>query len=510
MSNLRPTRGKVYLVGAGPGDPGLITWRGVQCLQRADVVLYDYLANPTLLHHTRADAEKTCLGRHGHGRLLAQQEINQLMITHAAAGRTVVRLKGGDPAVFGRLGEEIAALQQAGIPYEVVPGITAALAASSYAGVSVTDRQQASCVALITGREQEDKQGSRLDYAALAAFPGTLVFYMGVTTARQWSEALISAGKPASTPAIIVRRCTWPDQRVLRCTLGNVAVCMETSRLRPPVITIVGETAGVADEVSWFADRPLFGRRILVTRAATQAAELTELLAEQGAACLFQPAIQIQPVSDTHLLDQTIEQLDKYDWLVFSSTNGVEHFFNRLIEIGRDLRAVSRHRIAAIGPGTAATLQNWHLHADVVPEQFEAQALADAVVAAISDSTSQRLLLIRANRGREVLAETLTAAGHAVEQVVTYESIDVAEPDAEILKELRAGSIELITVTSSAIARSLVSMFGEDLRKVRMASISPITSEVLRELGYTVAIEATEYTMPGLVDAIFRDSTTDT
>jgi uroporphyrinogen III methyltransferase/synthase len=498
--------GRVYLVGAGPGDPGLITWRGVQCLARADAVLYDYLANPTLLAHAPAAAEQVCLGRHGRERIWSQEEINERLVQLARQGKCVVRLKGGDPALFGRLSEEVAALEAAGVEYEIVPGITAAFAAGSYAGVPLTERGVASAVALVTGHEQDEKEFAAIDFAGLAAFPGTLVVYMGVTTAAEWTRALIDAGKPADTPAAIVRRCTWPDQEIIRCTLGTIAQRIAEAKLRPPVVTIVGEVAAAASAKSWFTDRPLFGKRVLVTRPRHKAGKLWNLLGELGAYPLLQPAIEIGPPDTWAAVDAALARLGEFDWLVFSSANGVEYFLGRLLDTGRDVRALGAVRIAAIGPATAEALRAFHLSADLTPDEFRAEALAEALIdAALSRAEAPRVLLVRASRGREVLAESLNVAGCAVEQVVAYRSVDVEAPDPEIGSLLRQGHIDWITVTSSAIARSLVRLFGNDLRRAKLVSISPITSATLRELGYEPAAEAREYTMEGVVRAILSE-----
>jgi uroporphyrinogen III methyltransferase/synthase len=491
--------GTVYLVGAGPGDPGLLTLRGQQCLARADVVLYDYLANPQLLRHCRPDAELLCLGQHGRGRLWSQQEINERMIAEAGQGRGVVRLKCGDPTVFARAAEEIDALVAAGIPFEIVPGITAAFAAASYAGLPLTQKDHASAVALITGHENPAKQGESLDYSALAKFPGTLCFYMGVTSAREWSRGLLAAGKPPETPVALVRRCSFPDQQFWQTTLGEVASFIREIKLRPPVMIIVGNVAAEGRSWAWFDRRPLFGQRILVTRPAHQAEDLREPLAELGADVRVQPAIEIRPPCHWEPVDAAIKRLREFDWLVFSSSNGVNYFLQRLWSRGEDLRLLGNLKIAAIGPGTAAELERHSLRADLIPDEFRAESLAAALAA---DARGQRFLLLRASRGREVLSEELTAAGGLVEQVVVYESRDITEANPEIAEILEAGKFDWITVTSSAIARSLHRLFGEHLGKAKLASISPITSATLRELGYTTAAEAKEYTIPGLIEAI--------
>jgi uroporphyrinogen III methyltransferase/synthase len=493
--------GKVYLVGAGPGDPGLITLRGVQCLARADVVLYDYLVNPRILRHAPRGAERDCLGRHGHGRILPQDEINERMIALAKSGKTVVRLKGGDPAIFARGVEECEALVQAGIPFEIVPGITAALAAGSCAGIPVTHRELASAVALVTGQECRDKERAALDQKSLAEFPGTLVYYMGVTTVAEWTSELIAAGKPADTPAAVIRRCSLPDQLTIRCTLGEVAETIDRKRLRPPVIIIVGEVAALSPALSWFEHRPLFGVRVMIARPADQVEGLAAPLEELGAEVIIQPAIEIAPPDDWSPVDDALARLGEFDWLVFTSRNGVRFFLERLLDSGRDLRALGHLRLAAIGPGTAQALSEFQLAADVVPDEFRAESLAASLAA---HARGKRFLYAQASRGRDVLIRELAAAGGEVERIVAYRNSDVEHPDADIAARLASGEIDWIAVTSSAIARSLVRLFGADLNRARLVSISLVTSETLRSLGLEPAAEARDYTMPGIVEALLR------
>ncbi len=491
----------MYLVGAGPGDPGLLTLRGCELLQQADVVFYDYLANPLLLGHAPDAAELVCLGRHGQGRVLAQDEINRQVIAAAQTGKQVVRLKGGDPSIFARAGEEIAALEAADIQYEVVPGVTTALAASSYAGVPLTHRDHASCVAFVTGREYRDKADSALDLANLANFPGTLVFYMGVTTAPVWAGKLVKHGKPAHTPVAIVRHCSLPEQQTVQTTLGELAQVLTTQKIRPPAMIIVGNAVTAQTANSWFTSRPLFGQTVLVTRPAGQATPLVQQLNALGATTRLQPAIEIQPVADWSKVDEAIENLDSYDWLVFSSANGVQYFVDRLLSSHDDLRRLMACRFATMGPATSAALAHYRLQTDLQPQEYRAEALAEQLAAG---AQGKRILLLRASRGREVLAETLTTAGAEVEQVVVYESRDTVKPQAEIVDALAAGQIDWVTVTSSAIARSLVQMFGDALKQTKLAAISPLTASVLKEAGYPATIVATEYTTEGLLQEILR------
>jgi uroporphyrinogen III methyltransferase/synthase len=504
--NSTSQEGCVYLVGAGPGDPGLMTVRGFELLGRADVVLYDFLVNPLVLEPVRADAETICLGRHGEGRLMSQQEINQKMIDFVRAGKIVVRLKGGDPAVFARLAEEVDALDAAGIVWEIVPGITASLAAPSYAGIPVTHRDHASAVAMITGQERDANGGKKLDYSALAAFPGPLIFYMGVTTAADWTQALIDAGRDRETPATIIRRCSWTDQQVICCRLDSVADELARRRMRPPAVIVIGQTDGTTPAASWFARKPLIGQTIMVTRPRKESYAMCRRLSELGAGCLVQPAIEIVPPQDWSPVDAALERIDDYDWLVFSSANGVQALLDRLCLAHGDLRRLGGLHLATIGPSTTEALKAYHLSVDVQPTEYRAEALAEALA---TDAADRRFLLARASRGREILAEKLSAAGGKVDQVVVYESRDVKTAAAEIVKAIADRHIDWITVTSSAIARSLVSLFGQKLHGVRLASISPITSEVLRECGYEPAIEAVDYTSAGLIAAI-KASVSDT
>ncbi len=491
--------GRVALVGGGPGAPDLLTLRGAWLLSQADVVLYDYLANPDLLTHARADAELICLGKHGQTRVWSQSEINEKMVELARLGRRVVRLKGGDPAVFGRGAEELEWLTRHGIPFEVVPGVTAASAVAAFTGVPLTHRQFASAVALVTGHGSRDQEGEPVDFHALSRFPGTIVVYMGVTSAPQWVEQLIAGGMSPTTPAVLVRRCSLPDQKVVRCELGDIPTVIRASHLRPPVLACIGEAVRAGETWSWFENRPLFGRRILVTRPAHQADDLARPLGELGAHVLRQPAIHLAPLLDNGPLDAQLKRLEHWDWIVFSSANGVRFFLQRLRELGRDWRALGKTRFAVIGPATRAALEEFGFIADAQPESFVAEELAAMLEPQVA---GQRVLLVRASRGREVLADRLRPVAAQLEQVVTYLSEDVTAPDPDIAAALERGEIDWVTVTSSAIAASLAQMFGASLRRARLASISPITTSTLRQLGYEPAVEAQEQTMTGVVQAI--------
>ncbi|NQU25011.1 MAG: uroporphyrinogen-III C-methyltransferase [Candidatus Nealsonbacteria bacterium] len=493
------TPATVYLVGAGPGDPGLITVRAVECLARADLILYDYLCNPALLRHAADSAESIGLGHHSTGRALSQDDIVARMIESARAGRVVVRLKGGDPSVFGRGADEIEPLRAAGVPFEIVPGITSGLAVAAYCEIPITHHDDASAVALIAGQERRAKTESHLDYGALAQFPGTLVFYMGVRRAGQWSQALIEHGKPPETPVAIVRWCTRTRQRMVRCTLGTVVEVIKQQGLRPPSLFVVGKVVDRAPQLSWFAARPLYGTRILVAGAPTTSDKLHEQLCALGAGVLVQPAIRIIDPPDWAPLDAAIDRLGGYDWAVFSSSNGVDYLFRRLFARGGDARQLGGVKLAAVGPATAERLRHYHVQADLVPEQFNAESLARALE---GEAAGRRFLLPGADRGRQVLAKSLRAAGAEVDRVVAYGSVDVETPSPEVTAALESGEIGWVIVTSPATARSLAHLYGEALSSAQLASISPLTSAALRDLGYAPAAEASPHTVEGIVDAI--------
>jgi len=510
-----------YLIGAGPGDPGLLTLRGAECLGRVEVVLYDGLSNPKLLQHA-PQAEWICVGKHGQSRIWTQAQINEEMIRQVRAGRRVARLKGGDPAVFARTAEEIDALRAANIRFEVVPGITAALAAGSYAGIPITHRRFASAVALVTGQEEPGKAPSSLDWDALARFPGTLVVYMGVTTARQWTAALLAAGKPPETPAAILRRCSLPDQEKIICRLDQVADRLTpASKLRPPVIVIVGEVARLASEPCWFDDRPLAGQSVLVTRSEQQAEELAAPLTELGAEVLVQPAIELLPVEDFSDLDAAIAAIPDHDWLIFTSRNGVSHFLDRMWALGKDSRHLKNVRLAVVGKRTAEALHDRHLIPDLAAG-MNAEALARELIAQDAATSAQgvepagdptappagrRFLWVRASRGPDSLAQRLADAGGQVRQVVAYRHRDVAGADPEIADRLADGKLDWVTVTSDATAHSLLRLFGDSLRTAKLASLSPNITRTLKRLGLPVAAEAAEPTMDSLVTAVADQAT---
>lgn len=496
--------GRVYLVGAGPGDPGLLTLRGAECLRLADLVLYDGLVNPLLLRHSHASAERTCRAEGPTGRQIRQEEINQRLVDAAREGKTVVRLKGGDPFIFGRGSEEAAALRAAGIPFEVVPGITAATAAAVYTGISLTHRDHASAVAFITGHEDPSKPSSALDYHALAHFPGTLVFYMGLHRLESIASSLIAAGKSADTPACVVCRATQPMQQTVTGTLREIPQIAKSAGLHPPSLVIVGDCVQVRDRAHWFEDRPLFGKVIGITRPEDQADDAAHRAFELGALPVLLPMIEIAPPDDWSAVDAVLNRLDEFDWIVWTSANGVRGLLDRLWQTGGDLRRLSRAKLACIGPATAKVLEQYRLRADVVPNEFRAEALAAALVPEVS---GRKVLWARASRGRDVLPQVLTQAGANLEQVVVYQNRDVAAFPVAELAQLERGDLDWIGLSSPSIARSLAKLITPAARqwigtRTKLASISPVTTAAATEAGLPVAAEATTYTWEGLFQAM--------
>jgi uroporphyrinogen III methyltransferase / synthase len=497
---------QVALVGAGPGHPEYVTLRAVECLRRADLVLYDRLVPRRLLDHAPPTAQCVCIDSLHERHAQRIPHIHQTMIDAARQGLRVVRLKGGDPFVFGRGGEEAAALRAADVSYEIVPGVTAALGAAACAGIPLTHRDYASGVAFITGHEQPDKGERALDFAGLARFPGTLVFYMGVVRLPYLVQNLIEHGKSPSTPSAAVRWATTPLQQTIEAPLGELPDAVAQADLQAPALIVVGAVAALRSELAWFEQRPLFGKHVLVTRPRHQAGDLVRRLEELGALTSLLPTVEVQPPADWSVVDRALAQLSRYQWLVFTSANGVHFFLRRLRETGRDLRALGSLRLAAIGPATAAALREYHLEPDLVPEEYRSENLA----AALRDRVhGQRVLLARADRGRELLREELAAVAE-IEQIAVYSQCDALAVDATVVDDLKAGRIDYVTLTSSNIARALVRSLDaaalEPLRdgRVSLVTISPVTSAAVSELGLPVAAEAHDYTTTGVIVALLE------
>jgi uroporphyrinogen III methyltransferase / synthase len=490
--------GRVHLVGAGPGDPGLLTARALELIAGADVILYDRLIPSAALDGARADAELLFVGKEGGGASIPQEETEALMVARAQAGKAVVRLKGGDPFVFGRGGEEALTLRAAGIAYEVVPGVTAGVAALAYAGIPVTHRGVSSAVALVTGHEDPDKGETAIDWPALARFPGTLVFYMGVRRLEQISAALIAAGRSASEPAAVVEAGTLPAQRTVTASLQTIAQKATREGIRAPSITVVGPVAALAERLSWLPPRPLVGRTVAVTRARAQASALALRLGSLGASVVQAPVIRIRALPGPPL------DPSPYDLVCVTSPAGVAVLFERLAAGGRDARALAGARVAAIGAGTAAALAEHGIVADVMPQRFVAEALVEA----LADVPVSRALVARASQARDVLPDALRARGADVNVLALYET--VVEPlAADALAAAQAA--DYITFTSSSTVRyflqAAATANGEAALSpaTRIVSIGPVTSDALREHGLEPHVEAARHDIDGLLEALLDD-----
>jgi len=490
----------------------LLTLRGKECLERADVVLYDYLANPVLLDLAPPRAERIYVGRRGRGHYQKQEEINRLLIEKVRAGNTVVRLKGGDPFVFGRGGEEAEAVAGAGLPFEVVPGVTSAVAAPAYAGIPVTHRTLASTVTFVTGHEDPAKAAAALEWPRLATAHGTLVFLMGVKNLPAIVANLLREGKSSDTPAAVIRWGTKPGQRTVIGTLETIADKAAEARIEPPSIIVIGEVVRLREQLNWFETKPLFGRRVLVTRAREQAAELSRLLVEQGAEPVECPTIRIVPPDNWAELDGAIDDLSRYQWLVFTSVNGVKPFMDRLRQRKLDGRAVAGLRLCCIGPRTAEALAGYGLRADLVPSEYQAEGLIEAMKAA--GVKGQRVLIPRAAVAREILPEQLRALGADVRVVTAYRTV-LPEVETEHVKDLlKKQALHVLTFASSSTVRNFCGLFSgrDEMRRLTaglvVACIGPITAKTAAEEGLSVTVTAAENTVPALVEAIVEHLST--
>ncbi len=495
--------GKVYLIGAGPGDPGLLTIKAKEILQACDVVVYDYLANPAFLEYVGEEAEAIYVGKKSSQHTLSQEEINRLLVDLGKQGKRVARLKGGDPYIFGRGGEEAQELRKNGIPFEVVPGITSAIAAPAYAGIPLSHRDFTSTIGIVTGHERPDKEKSAIDWEGLARSMGTLVFLMGVKNLKNICSNLIGAGKAPETPAAMIRWGTTPRQQAVTGTLATMPEAAEKAGIKPPAILVVGEVVTLRDSLNWFETRPLFGRRIVVTRARAQASDMRRRLEELGAEVIQFPTIRIQPPASWDELDAALDGLASYDWLIFSSVNGVRFFFERLFQKGKDVRVLGGKLIAAIGPQTAKELESYGLRADLVPKDYKAEGLLEV----FPEGESKKILFPRAKVAREVLPESLRNRGHQVDVIPVYETV-MEDPDPEVKEAILSGEVDVITFTASSTVHNFVEILGgrEAIRalpeSIRIASIGPITSQTLRDYGMPVHVEAPVYTIDGLIRQI--------
>lgn len=499
--------GFVYLVGAGPGDPGLITVKGRDCIASADVVLYDYLANMSLLRYASPDTELIYAGKVGGAHNREQSQINEMLVGKALEGNTVVRLKGGDPFIFGRGGEECEALAEAGIPFEIVPGITSGIAAPAYAGIPLTHRDYTTSVAFVTGHESPGKDVSEIDWDRLSLGSGTLVFYMGMKNLPQITENLLARGRAPETPVALIRWGTRPDQEVLVGTLADIAAKARKCAFKPPAITVIGDVVNLREKLRWFDNLPLFGRGILVTRASDQAGEFSRLLTAQGARVFECPTISIVPPDEFTGLDNAVRSLEKFDWIIFTSYNAVKYFFRRLHSLKLDSRALSNCQVCSVGPKTAAALACYGIRADLLPTDYKAEGVVEAFSSL--DVDGKRALYPRADRARDVIPSGLKLLGMEVEAPVAYCNAIPEELQRDILEALEEKKVHCATFTSSSTIENLAAIVGENrllhlLDGVAIAAIGPITARSCRELGLKVDIEPAEYTIDALTEAIMK------
>jgi uroporphyrinogen III methyltransferase/synthase len=498
-------KGKVYLIGAGPGDPGLMTVKGLACLQEADVVIYDYLANEELLNSAKSGAEKIYVGKKGGDHTLPQERINSLILAKAGEGRIIVRLKGGDPFIFGRGGEEAEELAAAGIPFEIVPGITSAIAAPAYAGIPLTHRSYTSTVAFITGHEDPGKEESQIAWDKIATGIGTLVFLMGVGNLPRIASELMRHGRSPKTPVALIRWGTLPEQETYLGTLETIGQVAETHKVKPPVIILVGEVVSLRDKLNWFEALPLFGKKIVVTRSREQTSDLSERLRKLGALPIEFPTIQILPPQNYDDLDHCADRLAEYDWIIFTSANGVRFFLARLLELGKDIRDLKGPRIAAIGPKTAEALELLKVKVSFVPREYRAEAICEGLRK--EDLRGKRILIPRARMARDVLPAELGSAGAQVDVVEVYRTVRPESGVQRVRELLEQGQVAAVTFTSSSTVTNFVELLGKEnvsklMRGTVAASIGPVTSETARSFGIEAAVVPGDYTIPALIEAL--------
>lgn len=496
--------GIVYLVGAGPGDPGLITVKGMRCIKTADVLIYDYLAAKAFLSHARPDCECIYVGKKGGDHTLSQDGINDLIAEKARAGNIVTRLKGGDPFIFGRGGEEAEILVDAGIPFEVVPGVTSAIAGPAYAGIPLTHRQFTSTLAFVTGHEDPTKDESSIDWPALARGIGTLVFFMGVKNLPKIVQRLCENGRAADTPVALVRWGTTAQHQTVTGTLESIVDRAQKAGMKAPALIVVGQVVTLRDQLQWFEKRPLLGKRIVITRARAQASDLVDRLAELGAHCIECPTIEVVPPDSWQPVDDAIMALANYQWLIFTSVNGVQYFFERLGEKGLDTRALGHLKTAAIGPATAQEMRRFGLNTDILPSTYQAESVVEAF--ANEDLEGQKILLPRAKEARVILPEELRRMGAQVDEVPAYQTLQSTEGADALVSDLQAGAIDMVTFTSSSTVKNFKALLPDPssdlLKTVAVACIGPITADTARSLGFKVTLEAKRFTIPGLCEAI--------
>jgi uroporphyrinogen III methyltransferase / synthase len=501
MSTSTKHKATVYLVGAGPGDLGLVTLRAKECIENADVIVYDHLANPEMLSWAREDAEIIYAGKGPGESKLSQQEINTLLIDKARQGNQVVRLKGGDPFVFGRGAEEAQAMADAGIPFEIVPGITSAIAGPAYAGIPMTHRGHNSHVTFFAGHEDPAKAGSAIDYAALAKLGGTQVMLMGVERLGSITSEMLKHGVRSDLPVALVRSATTGQQETLTGTLEDIAQKAVTSEFKAPAVAVFGEVVALRNSLNWYEKRPLLGKTIVVTRTRKQASVLSNKLRALGAHVIELPTIRIEPPTDLREFAELVQYAHMYDWIVFTSANGVDAFFDVFFKLYDDAREIGGVRIAAIGPATAQRVKDFHLHVDLQPEEFVAEAVAREFKKQGSIE-NLRILLVRAEKARDVLPKELSAVGAIVDEAFAYRTVPETRDISGAQHQLAQDGADLITFTSSSTVENFLALGLPWPKGMRIASIGPITSKTVRDQGLTVDIEAHRHDIDGLVQAV--------
>lgn len=494
--------GKVFLVGAGPGDPGLITVKGLESLRTADAIIYDRLASPKLLAEARPDAELYDAGKGRDDHRMTQTEINELLVELGLSGKTVCRLKGGDPFVFGRGGEEALDLAAAGVPWEVVPGISSTIAAPAYAGIPVTQRGMSTSLTIVTGSEDPNKPDSTINWDALAGLSGTLVFVMGWKGMNDIVAALTTRGVPQDRPAALVQWGTTTKQKVVTGPITEIVSRGVAAGIGAPVALVVGEVAGLRDAMAWFDTRPLFGKRVLVTRARSQASRLVKQLEGLGAEVLEYPTIEIVPVRNTQPVDDALKNISSYDWMMFTSSNAVRGIASRMKALGLDSRALARLKLGVNGPSTARALSEIGINADLIPNEYLASAMVELLQS--EGITPSNVLFPRSDIGRETLPNGLRELGSNVDEVIAY-STESPKDTGDLARKAYKKGVDFTTFTSSSTVRNLVDLVGGSpdlINSSKTVIIGPITGDTASELGVNIDIQAEEQSIDGIVTAI--------
>lgn len=498
--------GKVYLIGAGPGDYRLITLKGLNCIKEADVILYDRLSSEKLLEFAKEEAERVFVGKEPNRHAYSQEEINGLLVKKAREGRIVARLKGGDPFVFGRGGEEALELVKHQIPFEIIPGITSAIAVPAYAGIPVTHRHVSSSFHVITGHEDPSKDEKSIDYEALARLEGTLVFLMGLQNIQQICDNLIRYGQSKDRPVAVIQNGTTSQHRMIHGTLSDIGLRVKEHGFMNPSIIVVGEVVNLSEDLGWLKNKPLFGKKILVTRTREQASYLSQRIEELGGEAIEFPTIQIDKPDTYDEIDRALGELEKYRWVIFTSTNGVAAFFDRMKKLNFDIRLLHGAKLCAIGPATAKALQDMGFTIEYIPEEYRAEGMIDGLRDKIQPGDC--ILLPRADIAREVLIEELEAMGANVDNIHAYRTVVPEQSQSKLVELLKEGEIHTITFTSSSTVRNFIQILGEENRKllsgIKLAAIGPITESTAREMGLHIDIQAEEYTIDGLVKAMVQ------